>query len=635
MQIKTKFAIHAAVAILLFTIIGVVEYMQIQRERADVIQQNLLVQLGQDVYDLNFITNGYLMSHSARSREQWLLKYKSLSETWAKTQQNIEQESALLNKVDHQFKSTSSIFIKLSNLENETMGNTSGLKKELQERLSANLRISTRSLYGETLQLSKKIASQAQQKTHTKRIWEFMALLLIALMSISMMLVIARSTLPRLRLMQQAFLQLAAGNLDYRLGEKGSDELSSLAKSFNQTVTRLAEITVSRSRLESETEKRKESQGRLEQVEKALGEASDSVFMFYADDMKVFYVNRGAEQALALSREEILNESMRSIFPKISDQIQPASGVAGGEGSWKALELEYLHPYGKIRPMEASLQAIAGDGEVRVDYYILIARDISERKALEFQQQHLQKELEERVKQRTSELELTNKELEAFSYSISHDLRAPLRAINGQAGMLEEELGNDLPEAVSHHLAAIRQNSLQMGHLVDDLLAYSRLSRDATKFEKVDLNNMIANCWQELARSSESRNIDFRIEPLPPCIGDEVMLRQVVFNLLDNALKYTAPQEQVLIEVGSFEHEGETAYFVRDNGVGFDMRYGDKVFEVFHRLHSLEEFEGTGIGLSLVKRIIERHGGRVWAEGEVGKGASFYFTLEPSYPNQR
>ena len=237
--------------------------------------------------------------------------------------------------------------------------------------------------------------------------------------------------------------------------------------------------------------------------------------------------------------------------------------------------------------------------------------------------------LEAQVAQRTKALEGTNAELESFSYSVSHDLRAPLRAIHGFARILLEDHHAKLDPEAQRLLGVIDQNTRRMGQLIDDLLAFSRLGRTDLTTGPVDMKELTQLVADEVQRVESNRNgsLEIRIDPLPPARGDRGLVRQVISNLLLNAAKFTRGRPSARIEVGSKPNGDHTVYYVKDNGAGFDARYADKLFGVFQRLHSAEEFDGTGVGLAIVKRIVQRHGGRVWAEGAVNQGATFYFTL--------
>ncbi len=266
------------------------------------------------------------------------------------------------------------------------------------------------------------------------------------------------------------------------------------------------------------------------------------------------------------------------------------------------------------------------DGTVRL--VIVQVVDVSARRAAEDEVARLNAELELRVAERTADLQAAVQELEAFSYSVSHDLRAPLRAIDGFSQALIEEHAAALPGEGRRYLGIIRQTAQRMGRLIDDLLGFARLSRQALVRRPVDHEQLVRSAWDMLAPQRDGQQILFSIRPLPAGEGDPALLRQVWINLLSNAIKYSRQRDPAVIEVGCAAGVGGAPeYYVRDNGAGFDMRYAHKLFGVFERLHRSEEFEGTGVGLAIVQRIVQRHGGSVRAVGEPGRGASFHFTL--------
>jgi PAS domain S-box-containing protein len=308
---------------------------------------------------------------------------------------------------------------------------------------------------------------------------------------------------------------------------------------------------------------------------------------------------------------------------------QPLLRSATAGETHRNLEMVLNWPDGQRRDLLVNTAPLK-DHQGRSSGAVGLFQDISQRKRVEEKIRNLNAELRDRIREvseRTLQLEAANKELEAFSYSVSHDLRAPLRAIEGFARILLDEHGENLGEESSRLLNVIRSNTRIMGDLIDDLLALSRLGRQEIRAQKIDLADLVTAISGELRDQSPERQMQLILNPLPPTYGDRSLINQVLVNLLGNAVKFTKSTEKTIIEVGGWTEGKEDIYFVKDNGVGFDMRYVDKIFGVFQRLHRREDFEGTGVGLAIVHRIITRHGGRVWATGKVNDGAIFYFAL--------
>jgi PAS domain S-box-containing protein len=322
---------------------------------------------------------------------------------------------------------------------------------------------------------------------------------------------------------------------------------------------------------------------------------------------------------------------------------------------WHPRWLTLIHPQDQPRLIQLLADVLAGDRRYDVEYRIIrpdgvmrfiysqaevkrdasrhphnmlgMMQDVTERKQAEEEIHNLNEELEKRVIDRTAQLEAANHELEAFAYSVSHDLRAPLRHIDGFIELLQNRTRTMLDETGQHYMTMIADSARQMGKLIDDLLSFSRMGRNEMTTGQVDLDTLVAEVIRQSEPEIGNRNIQWNIASLPSVMGDPSMLKIVFTNLVSNALKFTRSREQPQIEIGSIQDPSQTVIFVRDNGVGFDIKYADKLFGVFQRLHRQEEYEGTGIGLANVHRIIHRHGGRTWAEGEVDHGATFYFSL--------
>ena len=271
-----------------------------------------------------------------------------------------------------------------------------------------------------------------------------------------------------------------------------------------------------------------------------------------------------------------------------------------------------------VRVPDTAERKLAGQGEPEREELLARLRE----------QEALNEALERSIAERVGELAAANRELEAFAYSVSHDLRAPLRAIDGFARIIARDYAADFPDKAQQHLARIRGAAQRMGTLIEGLLEFSRLGRLALRAEEHDMAPLVAQAIEELAAEREAREVEFIVGELGRCRADRRLLAQVLANLLGNALKYTRTRRPARIEVGSELREGRRLWYVADNGVGFDMRHAARLFGVFQRLHREEEYEGAGVGLALVQRIVERHGGRVWAEAQPDLGATFYFTLE-------
>jgi light-regulated signal transduction histidine kinase (bacteriophytochrome) len=280
--------------------------------------------------------------------------------------------------------------------------------------------------------------------------------------------------------------------------------------------------------------------------------------------------------------------------------------------------------------MRAAVPAAAA---ARWRTWVVSSHDIEEHKRVAAEASSRTATLESRIEERTTQGEDASRELEAFTYSVSHDLRSPLRRVDGFAELLGKALADDRPDKVQHYLGRISAEAQRAGQLIDDLLGFSRAGRTALRVQPVDAERLVADVRAELGERN-GRTLVWDVEPLPAVSADPAMLRVVFANLLSNAVKYTAPRAEAHIRVGSRRGDAETIFFVADDGVGFDMRHAGQLFGVFQRLHLAEEFEGSGIGLAIVERVVSRHGGRAWAEAEEGKGATFYFSL-PDRPEVR
>jgi PAS domain S-box-containing protein len=348
----------------------------------------------------------------------------------------------------------------------------------------------------------------------------------------------------------------------------------------------------------------------------------DTIFVRDMNDI-ITYWNRGAEELYGWRAEEAIGKQSPQLLHTVSPvPIEDIQEELLRTDRWEG-ELEKTKADGTLVVVASrwSLQRNEQGGPIAI---LETNNDITQRKRGEEEVRKLNQELG----QRSTELEAINKELEAFAYSISHDLRAPLRHIVGYAELLQKNASSILDEKGHRYMMTILESAKRMGILIDDLLAFSRIGRAETRETMVSLQQLVKEIQSEIGQEADGRNITWRIGPLPDLYGDRSMLKLALVNLISNAVKFTRTRTQPEIEIGCTEKPRDGAVvFIRDNGVGFDMKYVNKLFGVFQRLHRTEEFEGTGIGLATVQRIIHRHGGKVWAEGLVGRGATFYLSL--------
>ncbi len=359
-----------------------------------------------------------------------------------------------------------------------------------------------------------------------------------------------------------------------------------------------------------------------ERYRAVVEQVTEGIVLVDVDTRRVLEANPAYQKLLGYGPDEFSSLTLYDLVPYSREAMDCYVGRVLERGSYVSGERRHRRKDGSLVDVEVRANTISYGGR---EAMCIVVRDITERKKAEEEIRRLNEELEERVRSRTAQLQATNEELEAFGYSVSHDLRAPLRSMAGFSQMLLEDY--ELDETGKDYLRRIRGASRRMGDLIDALLYLSRVSRQEMRREEVDLSDLARRIVDDLRRGEPERPAHFVVADGLSVTGDARLLKVALENLLGNAWKFTSREAEARIEFGVVEQGGEPVYYVRDNGVGFDEAYADKMFGPFQRLHGEDEFHGTGVGLATVARIIRRHGGSLWAESEVGRGATFYFSL--------
>jgi PAS domain S-box-containing protein len=425
-----------------------------------------------------------------------------------------------------------------------------------------------------------------------------------------------RLSVPLVNLMETA-TRISGGELELQAEVSGPLEVAGLARAFNSMTARLRETLQG---LEQRVSERTQQLQEALSFQKQIVTASSSGIAAYDSTGQCVLANEAAAKMINASLEQVLSQNYHHINSWKDSGLYEAALEVVRSGSSREKDVHVTSTFGRDAWLNCRFTTFESGGQLHL---LLTINDMTERMQAESEIRDLNRQLQAQAESLTA----ANRELEAFSYSVSHDLRSPLRAIDGYTRILSEEYSSSLDAEGRRLCAVVTNETRRMGQLIEDLLAFSRAGRAEMHPSPVDMEALARSAFEELTMPEDRQRIEFKVGELPAAEGDPILINQVWTNLLANAIKFSSRQERALIEVEGRQTDDEALYFVRDNGAGFPMKYADKLFGVFERLHHESDFQGTGVGLAIVQRIVNRHGGRIWAESKANQGATFYFTL--------
>lgn len=609
-------------------VIGLALFFSYRTMEKDWENGSIVRQIRSSVTELNSFVQSYIHYHGERPKQQFLAEHDAVTQLIAGIRLRNPDQQRLLDNIRRNSDFIKDSFLKLvSNYEHPDPAVNVELFGEAEERLEGQLMIRSRDMDADASRLRSMVDDDIRN-TQTKTFILILFVMVLTAVSLTVVMVrTVRSITASISTLSKGTEVVGSGNLGYKINMQSEDELGEFARSFDNMTERLQTVTVSKDRLQQEVEERKRAEGALirakEEWERTFDTVPDLIAILDTRH-QIVRVNKAMADRLGLTPEQCIGLTCYRVVHGLSHppEFCPHSRTCR-DRSQHAADVHEPRLGGDFLVSTTPLCDESGQliGTVHV------ARDITERKQAENEIKSLNEELRRHVLQ----LETANSELDAFSYSVSHDLRSPLRSIDGFSLALLEDYAAKLDDNARDSLGRVRAASQLMGRIIDDLLNLSRVSLTEIRREQVNLSAIALKIADKLRKAEPERQVEFVIAEDLFDKGDEHLLNLAIENLLSNAWKFTGKAGKARIEFGANpplrpSQEG-TIYFIRDNGAGFDMVYADKLFNPFQRMHTVKEFPGTGIGLATVKRIINRHGGRVWIEGEVGKGTTVFFTL--------
>ncbi|MGA9458497.1 MAG: ATP-binding protein [Desulfobaccales bacterium] len=582
---------------------------------------------------LRSLTQDYLLYRTERAQRQWSEVYAELLPLLRNSDYRALRGEYGLGDASQKLKSVGDTYSRLMTIRRNPgpSGPGVGTGEELQKRLATQLLLATQELTTRFFTLTEEINQKLINTQRLSSFLDMLALSILAVLLAAAMIFLQRSVVkPVLQLHEGAEI-IGAGNLDHKVGIASRDEIGDLSRAFDLMTgnlqQRTAELTQTVAQLEEEVRNRQEAEEAIRAASayaRSLIEASLDPLVTISPEGKITDVNQATEEATGIDRARLVGTDFSDYF------TEPAKAREGyrqvfSQGLVVDYPLTLRHASGRL--LEVLYNAAIYRNEAgEVQGVFAAARDITERKRAEQELARLNEELEQRVQERTAELERSNRDLEDFAYISSHDLQEPLRKIANFSEMLARQYQGQLDEHGVRYFGYVTDGAKRMQDLINDLLNYSRVGRAEIPLTPASLEDILKGTLNDLHTVIKDSRAEISHEPLPALQVNPHQLGQLLQNLLTNAIKFHGGQPP-RIHLAARQEDSEWVFSVRDYGIGFEPQYADGIFKVFKRLHSKEEYPGTGIGLAVCKKIVERHGGRIWAEAEPGRGATFYFTI--------
>jgi PAS domain S-box-containing protein len=634
MQIKTKLKILSWIAAIMGILVMIILAWTSEQLKQSAAQHNFAKEMFTTHNNRIALRDEYILNHNERPKEQWLQQTENLGKLVKQAQAEVvlPEQKLILQQIPLYLDKTKKLFTRLIVNQDEMVAGRISISQsqKMEQLIYSQLIIDSHSLLTQFLKLQMISDREYAARQSQSNAFILVSVLLLVCFTVVSSMMVARNIAKPLIRLRDGLKVIGDGNLDYQIAVKGDDELSNLAYVSNEMAAKLKKSYTSLENLQQEIIERKRVEEALRDAElkfrTIFDKASDGILLAENGSSTFYMANNKICEMLGYTQKEIIKIGLSEIhLEKDRPYVIEQFGRMGKNEISVASDIPVMRKDGSIFYADINSSSVNLGGK---DYLIGVFRDITERKQAEEEIKKLNTELEQRVIDRTAQLEASNKELASFAYSVSHDLRAPLRGIDGWSLALLEDYGERLDDQARKYLHRVRAETQQMGRLIDDMLKLSRVTRAELQLTPIDLTAMAQNIANSLQEERPQRRIEFIIQPALRANGDSQLIEIALSNLFDNAVKFTGTRSPARIKFGEAEVDGGKAFFVHDDGVGFDMAHASKLFGAFQRLHKLSEFPGTGVGLATVQRIIHRHSGRIWANAQVDQGATFYFTLK-------